>query len=95
LSVSPELPVEDLAHLYWGAQALDPVACDVNDDELIARFVRHAPSLDVAAWAVIDDVRALPHARLIRAEATTAGNSEPELVLTGGDTTNSRWRDAV
>jgi hypothetical protein len=93
-SVAPDLCIEDVAHLYWAVQALDPVTCDLDDDELTARFTCHGPSLDVAAWGLIDQVRALPHARLVRVEARAGSALETELLVTGDKTTNSLRRTA-
>ena len=83
---------EETAQLYWAACGLGASVADIDDDRLIAHFVRYAPSVEVAAWTVVDEVRALPQARLIQVEAGRANQERPDLVLTAGVLTELAWR---
>ena len=86
------LDTEATAHLYWAANALTPLATDVEEQELVAHFVRYASTVDVAAWTVIDEIRALPQARLLCVEAGRPDMDRPDLVLTTGAMTERVWR---
>lgn len=86
------LAMEATAHLYWAVCALDPFAADVDEQELVAHFVRYAASVEVAAWDVIDQVRALPQARLSQVEAGRPDKDRPDLVLATGELTDRAWR---
>jgi hypothetical protein len=86
------LAMEAAAHLYWAVRALDPFAADVGEHELIAHFERYAVSVEVAAWELIDEVRALPQARLARVEAGRPDHDRADLVLTTSELTEPAWR---
>lgn len=86
------LTTEATAHLYWAVQALDPFAADVDEQGLIAHFVRYAATVDVAAWTLIDEVRALPQAVLAQVEAGRPDNDRADLVVTAGELTEPAWR---
>lgn len=83
---------EETAQLYWAIRALGPVVADVEEPQLIAHFVRNAPTADVAAWAVADEVRALPQAVLLQVEAGRLGQDGPDLILATVEPTDRVWR---
>ena len=82
LDVGEGTEVEQLVQLYWAVQGMRPVLVDVDDDRLHGRFHRYAPSADVAAWALADELRALQGARLTTVAVRPADDPETELVLT-------------
>lgn len=87
-----ELGNEETAQLYRAVCGLGPSVADIDDDRLIAHFVRYAPNVEVAAWTVVDEVRALPQVRLIQVEAGRVNRERPDLVLTTGVLTELAWR---
>ena len=86
------LGTEEAAQQYWAVRALSPLAVDVDDGELVAHFVRHAQSVEVAAWTLVDEIRALPQTRLSQVEAGRAGRVSADLVLTSGELSEPAWR---
>ena len=82
LNVSDTADAEQLVQLYWVVDGMQPILLDLDEEQLHARFRRYAPSAEVAAWALTDEIRALPGARLTRVGVSAANGVGTELVLT-------------